>query len=105
MLKLVTFFLVILIIILAILLVTYIINKPTADYEKHSSYECGFEPFGDSRTFFDIHYYVIGLLFIIFDLEIIFLMPFVIDIKNLSIIGYLTFIFLMIIIIIGFYFE
>jgi NADH-quinone oxidoreductase subunit A len=43
--------------------------------EKQTSYECGFEPFGDARLTFDIHFYVIGILFLIFDLELVFLFP------------------------------
>jgi len=43
--------------------------------EKQSSYECGFEPFGDARLTFDIHFYIIGILFLIFDLELVFLFP------------------------------
>jgi len=43
--------------------------------EKLSSYECGFEPFGDARMAFDIHFYIIGILFLLFDLEIVFLFP------------------------------
>jgi NADH-quinone oxidoreductase subunit A len=74
----------VIIVVLIILLLTYIINIPTDDYEKHSAYECGFEPFGDARSFFDIHFYTIGLLFIIFDLEIVFLIPFVINIEDTS---------------------
>jgi len=63
-----------------ILLLVYLINIPTMDYEKRSAYECGFEPFGDARSFFDIHFYTIGLLFIIFDLEIVFIVPFIVNI-------------------------
>lgn len=43
--------------------------------EKLSSYECGFEPFGDARMAFDIHFYIIGILFLLFDLEVVFLFP------------------------------
>lgn len=43
--------------------------------EKLSSYECGFEPFGDARMAFDIHFYIIGILFLLFDLEIVFVFP------------------------------
>jgi NADH-quinone oxidoreductase subunit A len=43
--------------------------------EKQTSYECGFEPFGDARLTFDIHFYIIGILFLIFDLELVFLFP------------------------------
>lgn len=70
--------------VLVILAAAYFINTPTNDYEKHSPYECGFEPFGDARSFFDIHFYTIGLLFIIFDLEVVFLVPVIVDVANLS---------------------
>lgn len=43
--------------------------------EKLSSYECGFEPFNDSKGQFNVHFYIVGILFIIFDLEIVFLVP------------------------------
>lgn len=78
---------------------------PTNDYEKHSAYECGFELFGDARSFFDIHFYTVGLLFIIFDLEIVFLIPFAIDIEYTSWVSYCTFILFMLILLVGFYYE
>jgi NADH-quinone oxidoreductase subunit A len=78
---------------------------PTNDYEKHSAYECGFESFGDARSFFDIHFYTIGLLFIIFDLEIVFLIPFAIDIENTTPFGMLNFFLFMLILLVGFYYE
>jgi len=95
----------IVVVILVILLLIYFINIPTNDYEKHSAYECGFEPFGDARSFFDIHFYTIGLLFIIFDLEIVFLIPFAINIEATSIIEYIHFIAFMAILLVGFYYE
>ena len=67
-----------------LLILTYFFNLPTNDYEKHSAYECGFELFGDARSFFDIHFYTVGLLFIIFDLEVVFLIPFAIDVEYTS---------------------
>jgi NADH-quinone oxidoreductase subunit A len=45
------------------------------DKEKVSSYECGFNPFSDSRSKFEIRFYIVGILFIIFDLEIVFIFP------------------------------
>jgi NADH-quinone oxidoreductase subunit A len=102
--NLITFLTITIILIFIILLVTYLFNIPTNDYEKHSAYECGFEPFGDARSFFDIHFYTIGLLFIIFDLEIVFLIPAVIDIGNLSFFGYINLIAFMLIILAGFYY-
>jgi NADH-quinone oxidoreductase subunit A len=93
------------IVVLIILALIYFINIPTNDYEKHSAYECGFEPFGDARSFFDIHFYTIGLLFIIFDLEIVFLIPFAINIEATTLVEYLYFLVFMIILLIGFYYE
>lgn len=92
-------------IVCVIFLLTYFVNFSTNDYEKHSAYECGFEPFGDSRSFFDIHFYTIGLLFIIFDLEIVFLIPFAINVEYTSMLGYLNFIIFIIILIVGFFYE
>jgi NADH:ubiquinone oxidoreductase subunit 3 (subunit A) len=91
--------------VLLILIITYFINISTNNYQKHSAYECGFEPFGDARSFFDIQFYIIGLLFIIFDLEMVFLLPFIIDIDNISIFGYSTMLLFVFIVVIGFYYE
>src|ERR1700733_13616099 len=90
------------VLVLIILGATFFINPPTNDYEKHSAYECGFEPFGDARSFFDIHFYTIGLLFIIFDLEIVFLIPFAINIESTSFVGYINFLLFMGILLVGF---
>lgn len=99
------FLLTVTIIILIILGLIYFINIPTNDYEKHSAYECGFEPFGDARSFFDIHFYTIGLLFIIFDLEIVFLIPFAVDIEATQMFEYHNFTIFMTILLVGFYYE
>jgi NADH:ubiquinone oxidoreductase subunit 3 (subunit A) len=99
------FLLLVTIIIFVVLGLIYFINIPTNDYEKHSAYECGFEPFGDARSFFDIHFYTIGLLFIIFDLEIVFLVPFAVNIEATTIVQYGNFILFMLILLIGFYYE
>lgn len=99
------FLLMVTIIILIILGLIYFINIPTNDYEKHSAYECGFEPFGDARSFFDIHFYTIGLLFIIFDLEIVFLVPFAVNIESTTFGQYVNFIIFMVILLTGFYYE
>jgi NADH-quinone oxidoreductase subunit A len=105
MLNLFTFFAISCILTGVIVAATYFINLPSNDYEKHSAYECGFEPFGDARSFFDIHFYIIGLLFIIFDLEVVFLIPFVVDLSNITLLSYINMLLFMIIILIGFYYE
>lgn len=101
----ITFLILIAAIILIILILIYVINIPTNDYEKHSAYECGFEAFGDARSFFDIHFYVIGLLFIVFDLEIVFLVPFAAHLDNTTFFGYINFLIFMAVLLIGFYYE
>lgn len=88
-----------------IFFLTFLINNYSADYEKSSSYECGFEPFGDARSFFDVQFYIVGLLFIIFDLEVVFLVPLVAGIGAMSLTAVLAFFLFMAILIIGFYFE
>jgi NADH-quinone oxidoreductase subunit A len=88
-----------------IVFAAYFINLSSNDYEKHSAYECGFEPFGDARSFFDIHFYTIGLLFIIFDLEVVFLIPFIVDLHNMPLFGYLNMLVFMGIVLVGFYYE
>jgi NADH:ubiquinone oxidoreductase subunit 3 (subunit A) len=103
--NLITFLSISIILILIILVATYFINIPSSDYEKHSAYECGFEPFGDARSFFDVQFYTVGLLFIIFDLEIVFLIPFIVDIANVSAWGYFNMLGFMLIVIVGFYYE
>ena len=99
------FLIFIILIIILILILTYIVNVPTMDYEKHSAYECGFEPFGDARSFFDIHFYTIGLLLIVFDLEIVFLIPFIIHIENTTFLSFVNFLGFMVILLLGFYYE
>lgn len=105
MLNLLIFFLLSALLSLLILLVTYLINTPSTDYEKRSAYECGFEPFGDARSFFDIHFYLIGILFIIFDSEIVFLLPFIINIQETSSASYISIIIFILVVLVGFYYE
>lgn len=88
-----------------IIIAAYFVNQPSSDYEKHSAYECGFEPFGDARSFFDIHFYTVGLLFIVFDLEVVFLIPFVVDLANMSVFGYANMVLFITIVLAGFYYE
>ena len=105
MLNLFAYFITAFIITFVIVIAAYFINMPSSDYEKHSAYECGFEPFGDARSFFDIHFYTVGLLFIVFDLEVVFLIPFVVDLNNMSLFGYVNMLFFITIVLAGFYYE
>jgi NADH-quinone oxidoreductase subunit A len=62
----------------------FLSRKRTLDVEKLSAYECGFDPFGDCRTEFNIHFYLIGILFIIFDLEVVLLFPWAVSVGSLE---------------------
>jgi len=78
-------------------------NKP--DSEKNSPYECGFEAFEDSRMKFDVRYYLVGILFIIFDLEIAFLFPWAIVLKEIGLPGLIAMGIFLLILIVGFIYE
>jgi NADH-quinone oxidoreductase subunit A len=82
--------LVIISILLSIILLSlsYFLSVQNPDSEKLSSYECGFEPYEDARHKFDIKFYIVAILFIVFDLETIFLFPWSISLSNLDIIGF-----------------
>lgn len=77
---------------LAILLylVSYLIVQRTIDLEKLSIYECGFEPFDDIRGVFEVRFYLVAISFVIFDLELIFLFPWILVLSNIGIFGYIS---------------
>lgn len=75
------------------------------DFEKVSSYECGFQPFSDARSTFDIRFYLVAILFIIFDLEIIFLLPWSVIFQDLGDFGFWIMIFFVFLLTIGFVYE
>ena len=82
-----------------------IVSPLNKESEKLSAFECGFEPIGDSKDIFSIHFYMVGILFLIFDLEILFLFPWTINIKKSGFLGYVSIIFFILILLIGFFFE
>ena len=63
------------------------------DTEKRSPYECGFEPFNDARITFDVKFYLVGILFLIFDLEVVFLFPWVLSLGYQPLLGFVSMIF------------
>ncbi|VFM94892.1 MAG: NADH dehydrogenase subunit A [Candidatus Kentron sp. G] len=75
------------------------------DEEKLSRYECGFEAFGDSRMKFDVRYYLVAILFIIFDLEIAFLFPWAVILKQIGMVGFWAMVVFLGILVIGFIYE
>jgi len=78
-------------------------NRPDSD--KNAPYECGFEAFEDSRMRFDVRYYLVAILFIIFDLEIAFLFPWAVVLDVIGIIGFMAMVIFLAILVIGFIYE
>ncbi|MDH3527901.1 MAG: NADH-quinone oxidoreductase subunit A [Gammaproteobacteria bacterium] len=78
-------------------------HKP--DSEKLSPYECGFEAFEDSRMRFDVRYYLVAILFIIFDLEIAFLFPWAVVLDSIGMFGFVSMMVFLGILVIGFIYE
>ena len=75
------------------------------EIEKVSSYECGFNPFSDARNKFEVRYYLVAILFIIFDLELLFLFPWIICFNSLSYEGIFVMLFFLFLLTIGFIYE
>ena len=105
------YFSIILFIIIALLLstgfsvVNFLFSPKKPDPEKLSAYECGFEPFSDSRMEFDVRFYLVAILFIIFDLEIAFLFPWAISLGNIGLFGFISMMIFLFILTIGFIYE
>jgi NADH-quinone oxidoreductase subunit A len=73
--------------------------------EKLSQYECGFEPFGDARLPFDVRFYLVAILFIIFDLETAFLVPWAVVLRHIGWTGFWAMIIFLAVLIVGFIYE
>ena len=90
---------------LAFVAINYIAAPSKPDPEKLSAYECGFEPFNDSRMEFDVRFYLVAILFIIFDLEIAFLFPWAISLGGIGALGFWSMMIFLGILTIGFIYE
>ena len=84
---------------------SYIFVFQDIDKEKMSPYECGFQPFEDTRNKFNIKYYLLAILFIVFDLELIFMLPWVLTLNFLDLYSYYLMLLFLIILTIGFIYE
>jgi NADH-quinone oxidoreductase subunit A len=84
---------------------SFFVTPQKADQEKVSAYECGFNPFDDARATFDVRFYLVAILFLIFDLEISFLFPWSIVLGNLPNFGFWSMIIFLIVLTIGFIYE
>ncbi len=88
---------------LGFVVLNFALSPKNPDPEKLSAYECGFEPFNDSRMEFDIRFYLVAILFIIFDLEIAFLFPWAITLGSIGYFGFFSMMLFLFILTIGFY--
>ena len=73
-----------------IILFSLFFNTYTSDSEKTSAYECGFDPYEDARNTFDVRFYLVAILFIIFDLEAVFFFPWAVSLSHLTSFGFWT---------------
>tara|TARA_B100000575_G_scaffold263504_1_gene238711 strand:+ start:280 stop:648 length:369 start_codon:yes stop_codon:yes gene_type:complete len=89
----------------AFILVNFFFSPSNPDPEKLSAYECGFEAFDDSRMKFDVRFYLVAILFIIFDLEVAFLFPWAVSLGNIGLLGFWSMMFFLLILTVGFIYE
>ena len=87
------------------IVLNFLFSPKNPDSEKLSAYECGFEAFSDSRMEFDVRFYLVAILFIIFDLEIAFLFPWAISLGNLGSLGFWSMMIFLFVLTIGFIYE
>ena len=85
--------------------INFLSSPSNPDPEKLSAYECGFEPFEASRMEFDIRFYLVAILFIIFDLEIAFLFPWAVSLGNIGLFGFWSMMVFLAILTVGFIYE
>nr|YP_009370744.1 NADH dehydrogenase subunit 3 [Eukaryota sp. BB2]AQL10470.1 NADH dehydrogenase subunit 3 [Eukaryota sp. BB2] len=84
---------------------SYVVAEQKPDIEKTSGYECGFDPFSDARDPFHIRFYLLSILFIIFDIEIVFFFPWAVSLRETLLFGFYSMTIFIVILSIGFYYE
>ena len=99
------FFLIAFAISVIMVMASWLVAPQQPDSEKLSPYECGFEPFDDSRGRFNVRFYLVALLFIIFDLEVAFLFPWAISLGDIGLFGFWSMVFFLAILTVGFIYE
>ncbi len=87
------------------ILASFIAAHQKPDVEKNSPYECGFEPFGDARSKFDVRFYLVSILFIIFDLEVAFLFPWAVTLGKIGVYGFWSMMAFLGVLTVGFIYE
>jgi NADH-quinone oxidoreductase subunit A len=101
------FYLFIFAIILSIIILgaSYILSIQNESTSKLSSYECGFDPFEDARNIFDVHFYLVAILFLVLDLEVMFLFPWAVSLNSIGLKGFIGMVIFLVILTIGFFYE
>ncbi|AUN31574.1 NADH:ubiquinone oxidoreductase subunit A [alpha proteobacterium AAP38] len=89
----------------AMIAASLVVGKQKPDAEKLSAYECGFEAFEDARSKFDVRFYLVSILFIIFDLEVAFLFPWAVSLGDIGMFGFWSMMVFLGILTIGFIYE
>jgi len=89
----------------AMVVASFVVARQRPNSEKLSPYECGFEPFEDARMRFDVRYYLVAILFIIFDLEVAFLFPWAVSLGDIGVYGFLSMIVFLAVLTVGFVYE
>lgn len=87
------------------LIASFILAKQKPDSEKLSAYECGFEAFDDARSRFDVRFYLVAILFIIFDLEVAFLFPWAVAFGDIGLFGFWSMVVFLAVLTVGFVYE
>jgi NADH-quinone oxidoreductase subunit A len=90
---------------LVIVLASFVLARQRPNSEKLSPYECGFEPFADARSKFDVRFYLVAILFIIFDLEVAFLFPWAVALGKIGVFGFWSMIVFLAVLTVGFIYE
>jgi NADH-quinone oxidoreductase subunit A len=90
---------------LALLIAPFLVAYRQPDAEKLSAYECGFNAFDDARMKFDVRFYLVAILFIIFDLEVSFLFPWAVAFRQLGVVGFWSMMVFLAVLTIGFIYE
>ena len=104
-LSIIIFIFVALVLSIGFIILNFLFSPKNPDPEKLSAYECGFEAFSDSRMEFDVRFYLVAILFIIFDLEIAFLFPWAISLGSIGALGFWSMMIFLFILTIGFIYE
>ncbi len=90
---------------LILMLAAFLVAPSNPDPEKVSAYECGFNAFDDARMKFDVRFYLVSILFIIFDLEIAFLFPWAVAFKDIGLVGFWSMMVFLAVLTVGFAYE